>query len=165
MPPFSQTVDDDLCDDQSCDLDYVNDSESRISNELPSALARSISFSNVVEVVEIPTINDLSDEEIESLWYSRDEKELIRDECATIVDRMESGEVLDESRGLEMHTDSSVEKLRRVKSCANEAVLETFKGVALPNLMAELCQKYTASSKQEAHQRALRDASYVDLCR
>jgi DNA-binding transcriptional regulator YbjK len=69
-----------------------------------------------------------------------------------------------------MHTDSSIEKRRRVKSCANEAVLgmqkfETFKGVALPDLMAELCQKYTASSQQEAQERALRDASYVDLCR
>jgi hypothetical protein len=174
MPPFSQTDDDNLRKEQSCDLEYVNVSESRICNELPNDLAlkrsHSISFNNDVEIFEIPNMSDLSDEEIGSLWYSRDEKDLIRYKCAMIVGRMDAGEVLDESRGLEMHTDSSLEKLRWVKSCAYEAVLgmqkfENFKGVALPDLMAELCHKCTASCQQEAHQRALRDASDVDLCR
>jgi hypothetical protein len=173
MPPSSQNVENNASDVLSLDLHNVDASEaSRISQKRPLSTGskHSVSFSYFVEVFDIPSTSDFTEEDIDSLWYSRVDMEIIRLHCHEIVARLDAGEVLDEdcTRGLERQTNDWIEKMTRVQSCANEAVFgiqkfQDLKGLPLPNLMAELYQSNAAGAQEDAHKRALRDAADIDL--
>ena len=131
---------------------------------------RSVMFSELVQVVDIPHINDLSTDEIENTWMSREEMRLVQMECLDTVALMNAGAttLIEHNglceRGLEKHTNAGLDKSQRVRCCAYEAVfgMQKFhglKGFPLPNLMAELYNSSSAPSQTEAHKRGFQYAS------
>jgi hypothetical protein len=132
---------------------------------------RSVMFSEFIKIVDIPHISDLSNDEIENTWMSREEMQFVKMECVDTVALMNAGATLNENygiceRGLEKHTDRGLEQSKRVRCCAYEAVFgmqkfHRLKGFSLPNLMAELYSSSSAPSQSEAHKRGCLDASAI----
>lgn len=132
---------------------------------------RSVMFSEFVKVVDIPHINDLSNDEIGNIWMSREEMNFVKMECLDTVALMNAGATLLENnglceRGLEKHTHGGLERSKLVRYCAYEAVFgmqkfHRLKGFSLPNLMAELYNSSSAPSQSEAHKRGFQDASAI----
>jgi hypothetical protein len=132
---------------------------------------RSVMFAEFIEVVDIPHISDLSNEEIANTWMSRKEMEFVKMECCDTVALMNAGETLNENnglceRGLEKHTAGGLERSIRVRCCAYEAVFGMQKfhrlaGFSPPNLMAELYNSSSAPSQSEALERGFQDASAI----
>jgi hypothetical protein len=130
---------------------------------------RSVMFAEFIKVVDIPHIKNLSNEEIENTWMSREEMRFVKMECLDTLALMNAGETLNENiglceRGLEKHTVISLERSGRIKCCAYEAVFgmqkfHRLRGFSLPNLMAELYNSSSAPSQSEARKRGFRDAS------
>jgi hypothetical protein len=171
------------CDrfDLGNDVVSVDDCESSVDDQLKTSLSLtennfgrqcSVVFAQFIEVVDIPHINDLSNEEIENTWMSREELHFFKMECLDTVVLMNAGETLNENdglceRGLEKHTAGSLERIARVRCCAFEAVFgmqkfHRLKGFSLPNLMAELYSSSSAPSQSEAHQMGFQDAAAIE---
>ena len=126
---------------------------------------RSVSFSSLDLVVDIPHINDMAEEEIKDVWLSPDELEEIRSSCHRLVTFMNLTNNLTE-RGLEKHTDVIQNQKMALQSHVNELVLgiqeyQRLRGIVDPNQIAEHCRKYTAAALLEAHVMGLRDAVEV----
>lgn len=132
----------------------------------------SVTFSPTDELQEIPHINDLSDEEVASVWMTRDELSGIRRQCATIVKFMDSA--MDTAakngvciRGLEQNTPTYVEMQMGIRGQIYDAVyaIQQFQlttMVAVPDLIAETCQKLSTESIAQAHAVGINDQLYVE---
>mmetsp|Transcript_22961 Transcript_22961/g.65061 ORF Transcript_22961/g.65061 Transcript_22961/m.65061 type:complete len:239 (+) Transcript_22961:132-848(+) len=156
-------------------LDVASDQSSRMSitdhSDASTKSGRSrhprhrpvIGFEEYDEVFEIPHLNDLSQEEIDSVWTGRHGLRTIRQRCIEIVDRIQSGERGLYIRGLEHYVDPESSRSRETKRMRAELLryvqeLEDMKGTQLPELFASLYSKMSERSQLLAHRRGLKDA-------
>lgn len=128
-----------------------------------------VTFSSTDELQEIPHINDLSEDEIKDVWMTREELQAIRRQCATIVKFMDMDSAIRHGvclRGLEQNTPSYVELQVGIRRQLYDAVyaIQQFQettGVAVPELLAETCQKYSRESVIQAQIVGHNDAMFV----
>ena len=123
---------------------------------------RSVSFSLTDSVKEIPHFNDMSEKEVESIWISDQEATKTRQSCMRQVTLMNLCHDKKE-RGLDQHTSSEKarrEHIRRQLYKAVSAIQEyqMKNQVWIPDILAGMCQKYSAACELEAHVVGLRDA-------
>jgi hypothetical protein len=131
---------------------------------------RSVKFLPDMEVFEIPHVNDFTDEEIDQLYYSRDELDTIQDDVWDLVDMLNLGiEYTDKNdftkRGLVDLKTKHVRRRRRMRRKAYSIVFrfqryETFgdlQGVQASEVMAQLYQECTAKSLRDARTLARKD--------
>ena len=136
-------------------------------NSIPNR--KSVSFDDSTKVIPIESAKSFSTNEIGRIWFSRTELQRIRRQCYQTLDKMNSGQCIDESkglcaRGLEQYRRENMEVRTHIRRCANEAVFgmqkfQRYKGITLPDLLADL---YGSSSKMAlsiAHKNGLRDAA------
>jgi hypothetical protein len=133
----------------------------------------SVTFAPTDELQEIPHLRDLSDEEIANVWMTAGELHAIRRQCSTIVKFIDSA-IMDTTathgvclRGLEQNTPSYVSIQMAVRAQLYDAVFfiqhfQQHAGVAVPNLIAETCQKFSSKSVAQAHAVGLNDQTYVE---
>lgn len=115
-------------------------------------------------VVEIPHINDLSQEEIESVWMNDGDFYDIRKECLGTVgeigrERVPDGFLL---RGLDQHTNRYKETKDFIGRQVYDAVFsvqefERANGIDCSELMAQVSQKYSEPAVIAAQAAALSD--------
>jgi hypothetical protein len=122
---------------------------------------RSVSFSLTDTVKEIPHLNAMSEEEIESIWISDQEATETRQTCMRLVTLMNLCHDKKE-RGLDQHTFSEKARkdhMRRQLYKAVSAIQEyqMKNQVWIPDILAGICQKYSAACELEAHVVGLRD--------
>jgi hypothetical protein len=125
-----------------------------------------VRFADYEEVVEIPHVNDMTQEEIDDSYMSDVELRAIQYECKALVRMMdEEDEDLRDVcvRGLDQHTPEYSRCRKATRQQAYDAVFEVqsyqaFQGVSAPELIAELCQKCSSSSVAEAKMVGISDA-------
>jgi hypothetical protein len=137
-----------------------------------SSITKCLGFHMYDEVIEIPHIDDISDDEVDATWYSKKEFQTIRKSCLRTVELMERKLSIKESskhyctRGLEKHTDLGRQIRKRHQEVCFETVmniqdLSESRGVALNDIMAEFYAKTCSESVQEALRWASQDEREV----
>ena len=113
-------------DDQYSDIDA--DSCTKSIYVCTPPLAKSVRFSNQVEIFFVERIDDYSADEIAAVWYDKDDFEQIKNEVKAMVHFMETGtQVLSEKtsiRGLEHRTRAGAWSKFHNKRIAYCAVLD-----------------------------------------
>jgi hypothetical protein len=132
-----------------------------------------VSFSPWVDFLTVEHFGDLSPEECQEMWYSKQEFAEIKLNMKQSINFMVRYGIIDDdvefcSRGLESRKDV----LRRrenqkeaVDSVMNEQYLQRAEGGSLPELIAMLYSVFSFPCQQQAHTIALRDALDVDQSR
>jgi hypothetical protein len=142
----------------------MNDFTQKAFSRIECKGRRSVKFLPDPEVFEIPHVNDFTDEEIDQMYYSRDELDEIQDDVWELVDMLNLGMKHDTDknnftkRGLVDLKDKHVRRRRRMRRKAYNIVFrfqeyKTFgylQCVQASEVMAELCQECTAKSLREA---------------
>ena len=126
----------------------------------------SVCFEKYDLVYDIPHIDDMDDKQVDSIWYTPDEMKQITKTAKNIVRDVNAGvlDVCDDDvLGLEKHTTSATKLRKDQLNDIYDAVLgmQSFqkrRGLSLPHTVADICRKQTESSKQEAYEKAIRDA-------
>ena len=127
---------------------------------------RCVSFGQFDVIHEIVHIDDIEDDEIDSIWFTPREKKQIARDAKAIVKKVDDG-LLDSNdeacRGLEKHaTRASKQRKEKVADVYDTVLgMQSFqqrRGLHLPNAMADLCRKQTSQSQRDAYEVALRDA-------
>jgi hypothetical protein len=126
---------------------------------------RSVSFSLHNHVEEIAHLKDMSEEEVESIWISPHELAKIRQTCirlATLSDLRDDKK----ERGLEQQTSSEMARKEHIRCRLYKAVsaiqeYQIKNKVSIPDILAGICQKYSAAYELEAHVVGLRDEVQV----
>ena len=126
---------------------------------------RSVKFLPDPEVFEIPHVNDFTDEEIDQLYYSRDELDAIQDAVWDLVDMLNLGiEYTDKKdftkRGLVDLKDGHVRRRRRMrrKACSIVFRFQRYEEFGdFSEVMAKLYHECTAKSLREARILARKD--------
>ena len=91
-------------------------------------LRRRVRFSHYDDVFEIRHIDDMSNQEIDDLWLSRECLQDIREECRSIVQSINEGCTADNEddrfyiRGLDQHTTHAVKCRKALQNIIYEAV-------------------------------------------
>lgn len=163
MPPLSP--ENELLHSSFPSMDYEQVKVPPSLNKEVAVQPRNVDFAPYDEVFEIPHIDDLLDDEIDNVWMTPEDGSKIREECKSIVVMMndESENLKDvETRGLEQHAMAYTEQRRAIKHLLYEAVdrIQNFqveKGVEVSHLIAELCQKISATSVTAAQLTARHD--------
>jgi hypothetical protein len=132
-------------------------------------LDRQVHFAEYDEIVEIPHINDLSDEEVDGVWMTEDELRSIRRRCKDMVKMMEKDEEkarkkISCTRGIYEHTKQYIEKRDQIRGKIYEAVIAVqchhdATGEYDEELLGELSRSYSAVSVLQAQVLALGDAA------
>jgi hypothetical protein len=134
---------------------------------------RRVTFENKADVVRnIPSIDELPEEDIDSLWYSENEYLLIHKSCVFIVKMMESKRIMqaddDElcTRGLEFKTKAAAKSRRRQVEISIDSVLleqerQWDEQYDDPKNIAEVYRQATAQSSIAAHLSGQKDAKIV----
>lgn len=132
-----------------------------------------VSFMPKNQFIQIPSIRDLSRDEIKALYLSKEEMSKIHEECWKLVDLMNSGiEYEDQEgfskRGLVDLKDDSVERRRRMRDQAYRIVFGVQKFhsnsrrptecMDVTEITANLYQKAAARAQEEAYEAAWFDA-------
>jgi hypothetical protein len=141
----------------------MNDFTQKAFSRIEFKGRRSVKFLPDPEVFEIPHVNDFTDEEIDQMYYSRDELDAIQDDVWDLVDMLNlgiehTGKNDFTKRGLVDLKDEHVRRRRRMRRKAYNIVfrLQEYKAfgdlqcVQASEVMAELCQECTAKSLREA---------------
>jgi hypothetical protein len=139
---------------------------------------RILRFAKYDEVFEIPHIDDLSREEVGSVWMNRRELEDIRRRARAMVSLIDDGPNFGGRsdgddlciRGLDQHTASYHKKQKVIQNLIYEAVfrLQGFHSytsaqeVDVQGLIAEFCTQFSSTSAAAAVQRAHMDSSEVN---
>ena len=160
------------CEIDCARLEVMPPEEVNIVNE-----KRFVDFAEMKHVIIIPSVEDIqSDDEDakKSIWWGRDDLQLIRSEVNEQADRLNKGEVGSGgdatccTRGLEGLMDKISKQRKKTRSIVIRAVLETQRyqrnkhgEVLNPELIAEICIKCSAKSQIEAQELARRDAEEV----
>ena len=134
---------------------------------------KSVTFSDYDEVFDIPHIYDLTQDEVDDVWYSEDDFDDIRYNCSRIIKALsgKSSRPLDKSvcvRGLEQHSREYSRRRKLILKKVYDTVAEiqsiqTFQGVSMADLMAELCIQCTSQSVRDAQLLAMND-SVAAIC-
>jgi hypothetical protein len=148
----------------------MNDFTQKAFSRIEYKGRRSVKFLPDPEVFEIPHVNDFTDEEINRIYYSRDELDEIQHDVWDLVDMLNLGiNYADKNdftkRGLVDLKDDHVRRRRRIRRKAYNIVFrfqryEHFGGlqcVQASEVMAQLYQECTAKSLREARILARKD--------
>jgi hypothetical protein len=144
-----------------------NNNNNIISNNRKKS-KRSVHFANFDDVYEIKHINDMSKDEIDSIWMSSEEKSDVRLESIQIVNMMNSHQGTSELeglclRGLDQHVFSYKERSKETVNRLYDLVYEcqTFEdrhGVQVPDdILAKYLQALSFHCGEEAQARGIRD--------
>ena len=131
---------------------------------------KSVHFANFDDVYEIQHINDMSTDEIDSIWMSNEEKNAVRMESLHIVNMMNQQDITPTSeleglclRGLDQHkssyTKQSKETVNRLYDIVYECqTFEDMHGVQVPDdILAKYLNAVSSRCETEAHARGIRD--------
>jgi hypothetical protein len=151
-----------LSDQKPCRRPIGKFSASSPSLRINLTSRKAVTFQDCVKVIPIERVaSSFTRQEIEQIWFTRLELQRIRKRCFQTLEKMNSGQEVSEakgfcSRGLEQHRQDKTAMRSRIKRCANEAVFgmqkfQKFKGLALPELMADLYQSSAAESLRMAY--------------
>eukprot|EP00934_Nitzschia_sp_Nitz4_P002852 Nitzschia sp. Nitz4//scaffold186_size43309//26910//27404//NITZ4_007321-RA/size43309-processed-gene-0.3-mRNA-1//1//CDS//3329539770//2842//frame0 len=118
------------------DLQYATDSDSCTSSisSLDSQVTRAkqVSFNEKCRVRLTKHLEDYSDKEYFSCWYSAEEKAAIKSDLADDIARMERSEIADEIhttyRGLESHSKNARRQKLKRRHDAIDSVVGQFRG-------------------------------------
>lgn len=140
-----------------------------ISDQIHS-MQRTVRFAAHDDVFEIPHVNDMSDDEVDAVYMSPKELDAIRSECKILVGMMDEGLHLTPdgkeqfcTRGLEHHTKLHTRRVDEIRDNIYDSVyaMQTFQVTSsqdVTELLASLCQRYSALSTQNALATAKADA-------
>lgn len=156
-------------DDSFCDSLYHQQSSSTLDTFLDhletndfEPVERCITFAAFDEVIEIPHLKDLSDDEINSVWMTCEEWNAMRTECAELTNIMDDAPSMDNpfafyTRGLASHTEvhrARKQMYRDVMYDAMSHVLSSHqnatKGDCLEALLAEVSRVCSATAVEDA---------------
>ena len=135
---------------------------------------KNVSFFEMAEVYEVLHINDYTDLEKESCWFSAEDIRIIRKEARTAIALLEKGELVDDDslgytgRGLEHHTRENARQRMQTRCAVWDAVLDeqerqTREGECDPDQLFTLYHYFSVHSSILARRNALfdeRDAQY-----
>jgi hypothetical protein len=140
----------------------------------PPEPRRRLRFAKSDQVIEIPHIDDLSDEEVRDVWLSPQEFKAIRKRAIDAVAFIESmgGEAFPPGlciRGLDQNTHEYSKKRQALQDLLYEVIrrIQPFKKTkqegdgerdVIDNLIAEMCIKYTSASVAAAARNGELDA-------
>jgi hypothetical protein len=129
---------------------------------------RSVRFASCHDVCEIPHINDLPQDVIESVWMSEEELSVVRMNCASVIMNMDEELAAGVCfRGLEKHVPQYVENVAAVRRQIYDTIdaVQLFQlstGVVVPEeLIAESCQHISVHSEAVAQIQGIDDAIEV----
>ena len=134
--------------------------------------ATKIQFDSSVLVKEITHLNDMTDDEIHTLYMNSEEAYEIRFDCLQLVQQLEEEGIQEEDegrgeyciRGLEKHTAKNNEQLLKKRELLYASVFKIQSLCLPPGLMdveatiADICIKLTQESTTKAYQFGLLDA-------
>ena len=130
---------------------------------------KSVSFSPKCKGMFVTHIKDMSEEEINSIWYTKTECKQFKKEIHTTLEMAREGKLKGQEqfcdRGLEHVIYRKVGTLRsqRRRKAIETVLLEQFEqkreGHCSPDFIAELYEDVTAQSQINAHEMALKDAA------
>jgi len=134
---------------------------------------RSVSFHDKVNFREIPSIAELTPDEIGSVWYNDDEYAKIKKTVSDTIKRNAKGEKMDESkgtcmRGLEGRTKFGARRRKKNKAAALDAVWSTQvkmwkKRTENPAAIATIYKELSIRAKYFAIETAYNDECYVQM--
>jgi hypothetical protein len=161
MPPFSGYEVDALFSTSSA-VEYKHEEQHK---ERPR---RSVRFAPCHDVCEIPHINDLPQDVIESVWMGEEERCAVRMDCISVIMNMDKALAAGVCfRGLEKHVPQYVENATAVRRQIYDTIdaIQLFQattGVAVPEeLIAETCQQFSVESDTVAQIQGINDAIEV----
>ncbi len=144
MPPFFE---------YQVDSSFSTSSAMEYKQEQHKRPRRSVRFAPCLEVFEIPHINDLPQDVIESVWMGEEELSAVRMNCASVIMNMDKALAAGVCfRGLEKHVPQYVENAMAVRRQIYDTIdaIQLFQmttGVAVPeDLIAETCQQFSVES-------------------
>jgi hypothetical protein len=151
----------------STEGDDVKQPESAaVSPEDSAKTVKKIHWNRKVEKKRHHRCQDLSDDELESYWYTESDSKIILAIAKVTVKMMMRGEFCDDvdycSRGLEGKTPVGSKKRQKNKLRVRKALLEEQEiqreeGVFDPEYLAQVCLKYSREVNIAAHSQGLRD--------
>ena len=166
MPPYSNASDS-LIDLNSSynSLDFRGRKESSRPTFTSHKRHHIVQFTAFDDIVEIPHVNDMEDDEINDVWFSPEEMQAIRNKCKQLVTKMNETNKITE-RGLECHTADNLKQRTERKNQVYEAVLETqytqrLQGIEDAEEIARLCMQFSEVAHLEGHVVGLCDAVAV----
>jgi hypothetical protein len=129
---------------------------------------KSVSFSSEVYVQEVPHLVDMTDEDLASIWYSKQECKDMKETIVALIisiveDRVEKGEC---TRGVEHRTPEASRQRKQNKRNALQIVCDTqlsqwADGRADVEAMAILYQMETFESKEKARTWGIHDEKFA----
>ena len=141
-------------------------SETDSAKKLNKGETKSVHWNRKVEKKRHHRCQDLSDDELESYWYTESDTKIILAIAKVTVKMMMKGELCDDidycSRGLEGKTPVGSKKRQKNKLRVRKALLEEQdiqreEGVFDPEYLAQVCLKYSREVNIAAHSQGLRD--------
>jgi hypothetical protein len=115
-------------------------------------------------------LSDLSQDEIESVWYTESDTKIMLGMAKVTVKMMMKGEFCDDldycSRGLEGKTLAGSKrrqknKLRVRKKLLEEQEMQRDEGVFDPEYLSQVCVKYSRENVAQAHSQGQRDEADI----
>ena len=164
-------VEDDESDCSSVDLlDDALAVGAWAQSERSKSLHKKLRFEDYDDVFEIPHFSDMSDEEYEGCFFSKDEMCEIRSECMSLLQHMEDNSNVEEDicvRGLDHHTEEYTTWRKAIRREMQNAVFDAqdylrSKGMSAPELIADLCKKFSAESLEAAEIFGMYDAIHAN---
>lgn len=134
-----------------------------LNEEIQQRPRKEVRFVDYDDVFEILSLNDMTDEEFNDSYYTRDELEVIKEECMFLVCLMDKNETK-RVRGLDHHTIEYTTWKREIQTLQYEAVLTAqsqlwLKGLHSPELIADICEKFSSEMVEVARIFAKYDAT------
>ena len=122
---------------------------------------KSVKFADYDDVYEIQHIDDITDEELNALYLSADERKAIQLDCLSIVHKVDNCDIgFDDTthcvRGLEFQTAEYIKWRKGIQKQLYAVVFEAqafnSQGIirCTPELISELCQEYSSESVEAA---------------
>ena len=145
----------------------------------------SVNFDGVVKVTTIPHINDFSQDDIDVLWYTREEFGRSKAACMRIVRRMNKAEDMPpcqdctsvfpieraaaSTRGLESLANSkaNIRRIRRLaaaKAVLSEQSFQRDEGYRDPEFLSQIYRHISAPCQVEANLTGLQDEKEATRC-
>jgi hypothetical protein len=130
---------------------------------------RAVSFAPSIRYKPVKHIDDFTDEQIEDIWFTEYDLNVIRADCVATVRHMMYKRAIDEetdcTRGLEFKTPAGAKFRKNNKQTAIQAVMaeqrsQKSTGVADEEYLSEVYQEASGNSKHAAHLMALCDAQH-----
>ena len=141
-----------------------------LHEEIQQSPRKQVHFGDYDDVFEIIHLDDMDDDEFYDSYYSREELKAIRCECISLVKQMNNNKQdFDENlcvRGLDRHTSEYTTWRKEIQGLLYETVFEAqahleSKGIYSPELIAELCEKYSSEMVEAAKIFGMYDAIHA----